>query len=96
MVALVQVGDAPANLEDAQTAKMPKKARERLDEIAARNNPGTNHAMTQARQDCRPFAFCGGFDRDDPERQGRLRSWCLPAVSDAVPMKGSRVRYSAR
>lgn len=35
MVALVQVGDAPANLEDAQTAKMPKKARERLDaEIA--------------------------------------------------------------
>ena len=35
MVGLIQVGDAPANLEDAQTAKMPKKARERLDaEIA--------------------------------------------------------------
>ncbi|MDF3608173.1 pseudoazurin [Paracoccus sp. DMF-8] len=35
MVALIQVGDAPANLEAAQTAKMPKKARERLDaEIA--------------------------------------------------------------
>lgn len=35
MVALIQVGDAPANLEAAQTAKMPKKARERMDaEIA--------------------------------------------------------------
>ena len=35
MVALIQVGDAPANLEAAQTAKLPKKARERLDaEIA--------------------------------------------------------------
>lgn len=35
MVALIQAGDAPANLEAAKTAKMPKKARERLDaEIA--------------------------------------------------------------
>lgn len=35
MVALIQVGDAPTNLEAAQTAKMPKKARERMDaEIA--------------------------------------------------------------
>ncbi len=35
MVALIQVGDAPANLEAAKTAKIPKKARERLDaEIA--------------------------------------------------------------
>ena len=35
MVALIQVGDAPANLEAAKTAKMPKKARERMDaEIA--------------------------------------------------------------
>jgi pseudoazurin len=31
MVALIQVGDAPANLEAAKTAKLPKKARERLD-----------------------------------------------------------------
>lgn len=31
MVALIQVGDAPANLEAAQTAKLPKKARERMD-----------------------------------------------------------------
>ncbi|GLK64605.1 pseudoazurin (plasmid) [Paracoccus kondratievae] len=31
MVGLVQVGDAPANLEAAKTAKMPKKARERMD-----------------------------------------------------------------
>lgn len=35
MVALVQVGDAPANLEAAQTAKMPKKARERMDAAIA-------------------------------------------------------------
>lgn len=35
MVALIQVGDAPANLDVAKTAKLPKKARERLDaEIA--------------------------------------------------------------
>lgn len=35
MVALIQVGDAPANLDAAQTAKLPKKARERMDaEIA--------------------------------------------------------------
>lgn len=35
MVALVQVGDAPSNLEAASTAKLPKKARERMDvEIA--------------------------------------------------------------
>ena len=35
MVALVQVGEAPANLEAARTAKMPRKARERMDaEIA--------------------------------------------------------------
>ncbi|MBL4928753.1 pseudoazurin [Fuscibacter oryzae] len=31
MVALIQVGDAPANLDAAKTAKLPKKARERLD-----------------------------------------------------------------
>ena len=31
MVALIQVGDAPANLEAAKTAKMAKKARERMD-----------------------------------------------------------------
>lgn len=31
MIALIQVGDAPANLDAAQTAKMPKKARERMD-----------------------------------------------------------------
>jgi pseudoazurin len=36
MVALVVVGDAPANLEAIKTAKLPKKARERLDaDIAA-------------------------------------------------------------
>ncbi|MCV3767073.1 pseudoazurin [Rhizobium sp. TRM95796] len=36
MVALVVVGDAPANLDAIKTAKLPKKARERLDaEIAA-------------------------------------------------------------
>ncbi len=35
MVALIQVGDAPTNLEAAKTAKLPKKARERMDaEIA--------------------------------------------------------------
>jgi len=31
MVALIQVGAAPTNLEAAKTAKMPKKARERMD-----------------------------------------------------------------
>ena len=31
MVMLIQVGDAPDNLEAAQSAQMPKKARERLD-----------------------------------------------------------------
>lgn len=36
MVALVQVGDAPANLEAAQTVKLPKKARERLNAEIAR------------------------------------------------------------
>lgn len=36
MVALVIVGDAPANIEAIKTAKLPKKARERLDaDIAA-------------------------------------------------------------
>jgi pseudoazurin len=36
MVALIVVGDAPANLEAIKTAKLPKKARERLDaDIAA-------------------------------------------------------------
>ena len=31
MVGLIQVGDAPANLDAAKTAKMSKKARERMD-----------------------------------------------------------------
>lgn len=31
MVALVQVGDAPANLDAAKGAKLPKKAKERMD-----------------------------------------------------------------
>ncbi|MBJ2153135.1 pseudoazurin [Paracoccus sp. IB05] len=35
MVALIQVGDAPANLEAAKTAKMAKKARERMDAAIA-------------------------------------------------------------
>lgn len=35
MVGLIQVGDAPANLEAAKTAKMSKKARERMDEAIA-------------------------------------------------------------
>ena len=36
MVALVVVGDAPANIDAIKTAKLPKKARERLDaDIAA-------------------------------------------------------------
>jgi pseudoazurin len=40
MVALIVVGDAPANLEQAKTAKMPKKARERMDAaIAALETP---------------------------------------------------------
>ena len=35
MVGLIQVGDAPANLDAARTARMSKKARERMDaEIA--------------------------------------------------------------
>lgn len=35
MVALIQVGESPANLDAAKAAKMPKKARERFDaEIA--------------------------------------------------------------
>ncbi|MCL4068074.1 pseudoazurin [Pseudomonas sp. GX19020] len=35
MVALIQVGEAPTNLDAAKTAKLPKKARERMDaEIA--------------------------------------------------------------
>jgi pseudoazurin len=40
MVALIVVGDAPANLEQARTAKMAKKARERMDAaIAAFETP---------------------------------------------------------
>jgi pseudoazurin len=35
MVALVVVGDAPANLEAAKTAKVPKKAKERLEPLFA-------------------------------------------------------------
>ncbi|MFD1881960.1 pseudoazurin [Paracoccus pacificus] len=35
MVALVQVGDAPTNLDAAKTTKMPKKARERMDAAIA-------------------------------------------------------------
>lgn len=36
MIALVVVGDAPANIDAVKVAKLPKKARERLDaEIAA-------------------------------------------------------------
>lgn len=35
MVGLIQVGDAPANLEAAKSAKMSKKARERMDEAIA-------------------------------------------------------------
>jgi pseudoazurin len=36
MISLVVVGDAPANIEAIKSAKLPKKARERLDtEIAA-------------------------------------------------------------
>lgn len=31
MVGLIVVGDAPANIEAVKTAKMPKKARERMD-----------------------------------------------------------------
>lgn len=41
MVALVVVGDAPANIDAIKTAKLPKKARERLDaDIAASIVPG--------------------------------------------------------
>jgi len=35
MVALIVVGDAPANLEQAKTLKMAKKARERMDAAIA-------------------------------------------------------------
>ena len=35
MVALVVVGDPPLNLEQAKTAKLPKKARERMDAAIA-------------------------------------------------------------
>lgn len=35
MIALVVVGDAPANLDAAREAKLPKKARERLDAAIA-------------------------------------------------------------
>lgn len=35
MVALVVVGDAPPNLDEAKDAKLPKKARERLDAAIA-------------------------------------------------------------
>lgn len=35
MVALIQVGDAPTNLDAAQSAKLPKKARERMDAAIA-------------------------------------------------------------
>ena len=35
MVALIQVGDAPANRDQAITAKLPKKARERMDAALA-------------------------------------------------------------
>lgn len=38
MVALIQVGDAPANLETAKTTKLPKKARERMDAEIAQVN----------------------------------------------------------
>jgi pseudoazurin len=35
MVALIVVGDAPADLEQAKAAKLPKKARERIDAAIA-------------------------------------------------------------
>lgn len=35
MVGLIQVGEAPANIEAAKSAKMSKKARERMDEAIA-------------------------------------------------------------
>lgn len=35
MVGLLQVGDAPANLEAIKTGKLPKKARERMDAALA-------------------------------------------------------------
>lgn len=38
MVALVVVGDAPANLDAVKAGKMPKKARERLDAELAKLN----------------------------------------------------------
>lgn len=36
MIALVVVGDAPANIDAVKTAKLPKKARERLDKEIAK------------------------------------------------------------
>lgn len=38
MVALVVVGEAPANLEAVKTGKLPKKARERLDQELSKLN----------------------------------------------------------
>lgn len=38
MVGLVQVGEAPANLDAAKAAKLPKKARERMDADLAKVN----------------------------------------------------------
>lgn len=39
MIALVVVGDAPPNLDEAKDAKLPKKARERLDAAIAELAP---------------------------------------------------------
>ena len=39
MVALIQVGEAPANLEAAQGAKLPPKAKERMDAAFAQVAP---------------------------------------------------------
>lgn len=38
MVALIQVGDAPANLDAVKEGKLPKKARERMDAALAEVN----------------------------------------------------------
>ncbi|MFT4149824.1 MAG: pseudoazurin [Paracoccaceae bacterium] len=38
MVALIQVGDAPANLDAAKAVKLPKKAQERMDKAFAQVN----------------------------------------------------------
>lgn len=35
MLALIQVGDAPANLDEAKEAKLPKKAKEKMDGLLA-------------------------------------------------------------